>query len=82
MRRRTHHRAAPLRSPAGPTCSVTVVAMDEDVLAEAAKGLRVILDAVERGELTAESVEELKLVLRLEGAVAALRSAVGDSSPG
>lgn len=40
--------------------------------ADAARGLQALLDAVDRGELTATSLEEVELLLRTEGAVASL----------
>jgi hypothetical protein len=51
---------------------------------EAAEMLRRILDAVDRGELTADTPEERCNVRRLEGMLAAMehRVAPGDGRPG
>ena len=47
--------------------------MDDEILAEAARGLQALLDAVDRGELTATSLDELAEWLRIEGATEALK---------
>jgi hypothetical protein len=46
--------------------------MDDEDRAEAARGLQALLGAVDRGEMIADSFEELELLCRIEGAVAAL----------
>jgi len=47
--------------------------MDDKVQADAGRVLQNLLDAVDRGELTAETFDELELLLRIEGAVGALK---------
>ena len=44
-----------------------MVVMDDEVRAEAARVLQAILDAVDRDELTATSLDEVEIALRLEG---------------
>ena len=51
--------------------------MKSDDLAEAARLLRAVLDAVEAGELEANGGQAVALVRRIEGAVAALEAASG-----
>ena len=41
-------------------------------MADAARVLQAIVDAIDRGELTATSLDELELLLRIEGAVGVL----------
>jgi hypothetical protein len=54
--------------------------VDDEVRAEVALGLQALLDAVDRGELTADSLEELELMCRIEGAVATLEASTDSSS--
>ena len=51
--------------------------MDDEVIADAARGLQAILDAVDRAELTATSLDEVELLLRIEGAAEALTELAG-----
>jgi hypothetical protein len=51
----------------------------ETTAQEAAAMIRRVLDAVERGELTAGSARALALVRRLEGAALALEALAADS---
>ena len=53
--------------------------VDDKDRSEAAQVLQALIDAVDRGELTAESPVEWELLCRLEGAVAALRESTSQS---
>jgi hypothetical protein len=44
----------------------------DEVQAEAARGLQALLDTVDRSELIADSIEEMEMLCRIEGAIAAL----------
>ena len=52
----------------------TVVGVDDEAMVDAARGLQAILDAADRGELTVTSLDELELLLRIEGAVEVMRN--------
>ncbi len=54
------------------TAHATLQAMDRGATKEAAEVLGALLDAVDRGELTAESESARRLLHRLEGAHAVL----------
>jgi hypothetical protein len=54
--------------------------VDDEVRAEAARDLQALLDAVDRGEMTADSLEELELMCQIKGAVATLEASTDLSS--
>ena len=53
--------------------------MDDKDRLEAAEALQALIDAVDRGELTAESLFEQELLCRIEGAITALRESTSQS---
>ena len=53
--------------------------VDDKDRSEAAQALQALIDAVDRGELTAESPVEWELLCRLEGAITALRESTSGS---
>ena len=73
---RIHHVAG---SPRDGGRYATVFLVDDEIRAAAARGLQALLDAVDLGELTAESLEELELLCRIEGAITALRESIPGS---
>ena len=58
------------------------MAPEPDARAEAAAALRRFLDAVDRGELQADSAHAKALLRRIEGAISALEAATPDAKRG